>query len=296
MLESAFIPGVKIMNLLMKMRSIKDLSPSERHVVDYILENVEEVVNIGIVELSQKTFTSTSTIKRLCSKLGIDSYIDFRLKLSVDLKSYMKESILKEACIPVNKHDSIEDIIKKVSYFNAKSIIDSKDINNEKTFIEVIDLMTKSNRWDFYGVGPSNLVAKDAALKCLRLGIDTSAYDNSLEMFINAKGSDKSRIAFLISYTGETSDILEVAKELLMRKVPTISLTGLSDNSLIKLCTHNLFVDASEPADRLGAMYSRTSTLNVIDILFTGFINTDYEKYMAKANQTYISKSHKTKI
>jgi len=281
------------MNLLMKMRNIKDLSPSERHVVDYIFDNLQEAVNIGIVELSQKTFTSTSTIKRLCSKVGIESYIDFRLQLSVDLKAYLKESILKEANIPVKKHDSIADIVKKVSYFNAKSIIDSKDINDKEIFVKVVDLMTKAKRFDFYGVGPSNLVAKDAALKCLRLGIDATAYDNKLEMFIKAKSADSDSLAFMISYTGETGDIIEVAEELLLRKVNTVSLTGLSDNSLSKLCTYNLFVDASEPADRLGAMYSRTSTLNVIDILFTAFINTDYEKYMAKANQTYIPKKSK---
>jgi len=280
------------MNLLMKLKNVKDLSPSERYVVDYIFDNLHEVINIGIVDLAQKTFTSTSTVKRLCSKVGIDSYIDFRLQLSMDLKAYLKESIINEASIPVKKHDSIEDIIKKVSYFNAKSIIDSKDINEKETFIKVVDLMTKAKQIDFYGVGPSNLVAKDAALKCLRLGINSTAYDNRLEMFIRAKSSDDSSLAIMISYTGETDDILEVANELLLRKVPLVSLTGLSDNSLKKMCDYSLFVDASEPADRLGAMYSRTSTLNIIDILFTAFINTDYEKYMAKANQTYIQKKN----
>lgn len=283
-----------ILNLLMKMRSIKDLSPSERHVVDYIFNNLSEVSNIGIVELAEKSFTSTSTIRRLCAKLGIDSYIDFRLQLSMELKSYMKESILKEAAIPIKKHDYIQDIIRKVSYFNAKSIIDSKDINDVQVFDKVVELMTKSSRWDFYGIGPSNLVAKDAALKCLRLGIEASAYETNLEMFINAKASESNRLAFLISYTGETGDILNVAKELMIRKVPTVSLTGLSDNPLIKICDYNLFVDASEPADRLGAMYSRTSTLNVIDILFTAFINTDYDKYIKRATETYVPKTHKS--
>lgn len=278
------------MNLLIKMRNVKDLSPSERHVVDYIFDNLYDVANIGIVELSQKAFTSTSTIKRLCKKLGINSYIDFRLQLSMDLKSYLKESIIKGAIIPIKKHDSIADIIYKVSNFNAKSIIDSRDINDPETVGKVVSLMKSAQKIDFYGVGPSNLVAKDAALKCLRLGVEASAYDNELEMFINAKGSKAHTIAFLISYTGETETILKIAEELMVLNVPTISLTGLSDNALVKLAETNLFVDASEPADRLGAMYSRTSTLNVIDILFTAFINTDYEHYMKKAMKTYIPK------
>jgi DNA-binding MurR/RpiR family transcriptional regulator len=208
----------------------------------------------------------------------------------MDLKSYLKESIIKGANIPIKKHDSIKEIISKVSNFNAKSIIDSRDINDSKLIEEVVRLMQEAKKIDFYGVGPSNLVAKDAALKCLRLGIESSAYDNELEMFINAKGTKAESIAFLISYTGETETIIKIAQELIVKNIPTISLTGLSDNTLMKLTKINLFVDASEPADRLGAMYSRTSTLNVIDILFTAFINTDYERYMKKAMETYMPK------
>ena len=69
-------------NILIQMAEIKDLSPSERHVVDYILEHYQEVCSMGIVELGEKTFTSTTTVKRLCRKLGVDSYTDFRLRLS----------------------------------------------------------------------------------------------------------------------------------------------------------------------------------------------------------------------
>ena len=68
-------------NILIQMAEIKDLSPSERHVVEFILEHYEDVGNMGIVELGEKTFTST-TVKRLCRKLGVDSYTDFRMLLS----------------------------------------------------------------------------------------------------------------------------------------------------------------------------------------------------------------------
>ena len=37
------------MNLLTKMREVKDLTPSEKHIVDYIFANLNEFLNIGIV-------------------------------------------------------------------------------------------------------------------------------------------------------------------------------------------------------------------------------------------------------
>ncbi len=280
------------MSLLMDMRQIKDLSPSERHIVEYIFNNLHEMANIGIVELSQKTYTSTSTVKRLCKKLGVDSYIDFRLQLSMELSNYMKSSILTRAKEPVGRFDSVGDIIKKVSNQNAKSIIDSSGINDEEKFSKVVDLMAKAKRFDFYGIGPSNVVAEDAEIKCLRIGVPSSAYSNHIEMMINAKSSEPDRLAFLISYTGETEDIINIAQELNMRNVPTVCITSMPDNSLSKICTVALFVDASESWNRLGGMSSRISTLNAIDILFTAFINTDYDKYTGIANRTYVGKRH----
>ncbi len=102
------------MSLLVKMRQIKDLSPSERHIVDYIFENLNDIFNIGIVDLAEKTFTSTATVKRLCKKLGVESYIDFRLRLSAELSNYNTNSILESAQNPVGRYDSTDDIIKKL--------------------------------------------------------------------------------------------------------------------------------------------------------------------------------------
>ena len=91
------------MNLLTKMREVKDLTPSERHIVEYIFANLGEIVNIGIVELAELTCTSTATVKRLCKKVGKESYIDFRLELSFELMRYNQNSILKTAQTPVDR-------------------------------------------------------------------------------------------------------------------------------------------------------------------------------------------------
>ncbi len=278
------------MKLLMKMRQMKDLSPSERHVVEYIFENIHEVVNIGIVQLAQKTNTSTSTLKRLCRKLDVDSYIDFRLQLSMELSEYLQNSILHRASEPVGRYDSVEEIIDKVSNQNAKSILDSSGINVKEAYVKVINMMVAAKQIDFYGIGPSNLVAADAALKCMRLGMRATAYNNHLEMLMNAKNSRPEHLAVLVSYTGETDEILAVANELVVRSVPMVSLTSMSENSLKQICPTNLFVQASESWDRLGGMSSRISTLNVIDILFTALINRDYERYTRVADSVYVGK------
>jgi DNA-binding MurR/RpiR family transcriptional regulator len=281
------------LSLLVNMRQIKDLSPSERHIVDYIFENINDIFNIGIVDLSEKTFTSTATVKRLCRKLGVDSYIDFRLQLSNELIDYKKNTILESATTPVGRYDSTVDIIKKVSNQNAKSIIDTMNLNSAETLDSVIVEMSRAARIDFYGVGPSNVVAEDAQIKCMRLGIPSSAYKDRVSMLINAKAYTKGTLAFLISYTGMTYEIIDVATELVRTGVPTVSLTSVGENDLIKMCRYSLFVDASESWNRLGGMSSRISTLNMIDILFTALINTNYDKHTLSMNHTNVGNLRK---
>lgn len=266
-------------SLLTTMRQVKDLSPSERHIVDFIFENLQDVSNMGIVELGDKTFTSTTTVKRLCRKLGIESYTDFRLQLSAEIASYDRMNILKGAQNPVGQYDTTADIISKVSDQNAKSIIETSTLNHPDVISEVIHLMKTADRVDFYGVGPSNVVAKDAYIKCLRLGIPSSAIDDPMSMRMNVRAYPKGALAILISYTGETDSIINVAEELNAMGVTSVSLTSFSENRLAAMCTHNLYVQASESWDRLGGMSSRISTLNLVDVLFTALMNTDYKKY-----------------
>ena len=275
--------------LLTAMRQAKDLSASERHVVEYILENLKNVSNMGIVELGEKTFTSTTTVKRLCRKLGIESYTDFRKQLSAEIAThYDRVSILEGAQQPVGQYDTVDEILSKVSDQNAKSIIDTRNINNTETIEEVINQMRNAKRIDFYGVGPSNVVAQDAYIKCMRLGIPSSAIEDPMSMRMNARAYQDGALAVLISYTGETDSIIEVATELNTLGVTSVSLTSFSENRLAKLCKYNLYVQASESWNRLGGMSSRISTLNMIDVLFTALMNTSYQEYVDIMNRTNV--------
>ena len=288
-------PSSRGTGLLTAMRQVKDLSPSERHIVDFIFNNLQDVSNLGIVELGERSFTSTTTVKRLCRKLGIESYTDFRLRLSAEIANYTRMNILEGAQEPVDKYDTVRDIVSKVSDQNAKSIIDTSNLNHPDTITDVVELMRSARQIDWYGIGPSNVVALDARFKCMRLGIASTAYEDHVSMLVNAKAFPEDSLAFLISYTGETEEIIEVAEELNALNVTTVSLTSFTENRLSELCTHNLFVQSSESWNRLGGMSSRISTLNLIDVLFTALINTSHKQFMQIMERTNVHRRREEK-
>lgn len=277
-------------NILVKMAQIKDLSPSERHVVDYILANYRDVCNMGIVELGDKTFTSTTTVKRLCRKLGVESYTSFRMLLSAARDGYTYRADAGSGGeLSLGRYDSIEEILEKVSQQNASSIRQTAGLIDPQSLEQVVARMAAARRIDFYGVGSSYVVALDAQMKCMRLKIPSTAYNDRLSMLTGAGAYTEGALAFLISYTGETDDMVELARALCRYQVPTVAVTSAGSSTLSELCLYCLQVDGSQGVDSLGGTSSRIAAMNVIDVLFTALRNTNYERYTDYISQTTVN-------
>ena len=273
------------------MKRIKDLSPNERQVVNFILNDPELAANMGIVEIAKKTYTSTSTVMRMCKKLDMDSFIDFRIQLATDLREYLDSTVLFKYQIPIDPQDSIGNIVDKVTSNNARAVLDVKKLNDLSTFEEVVGMMSAATQMDFYGSGVSNLICHDAMMKALRLGIPSTAYSYYSEMAMLAKTCSKDHLAFIISYTGMTEDTLRVAKLLNQQGIPSVSITSHTDNALIELCKVNLFVDSNETIYRIGGMSSRLSSQHVLDILFSAYMNVNYERLIEVVNKTFLQET-----
>ena len=279
------------MNLLLKMKRIKDLSPSERQVVNYILTDPERAANLGIVEIAQKTYTSTSTIMRLCKKLDLDGYLDFRLALAADLSEYMDTTLLFQKKEPLDQNDTMSDIVDKVTSSNVHAVLDVRKFNTLDTFSSVVDMMSAAVQIDFYGSGVSNLICHDAMIKALRMGLRATAYGYYSEAAMLAKICPKDHLAFLLSYTGQTEDTLRIAEYLRAGDVPSVSITSHTDNALVELCAMNLYVDSFESVYRIGGMSSRLSMLHLLDILFSGFMTQNYDRLQSSIEKTFIKET-----
>lgn len=276
------------MNILLKMKRIKDLSPSERQVVDYILTDPEGAAGMGIVEIAQKTYTSTSTVTRVSKKLGLEGYMDLRLQLTAALTEHIDSTLLFRRQEPLDPSDTMADIVDKVTGNNVRAVLDVRKFNNLETFELVVDMMRAAKQVDFYGSGVSNLICHDAMIKALRMGLASTAYSFYSEMAMLARTCSPDHLAVILSYTGQTEDTLRVAEYLRQGGVPSVSITSHTDNALLELCTVNLFVDSFESVYRIGGMSSRLSSLHLLDILFSGYMNRNYDRLQPDIEKTFL--------
>ena len=67
-----------------KMKILDHLTIQEKYLVDYIINNQEDILKKNINELAKLSYTSSATISRLCKKLGFNGYKEFKYQYAAE--------------------------------------------------------------------------------------------------------------------------------------------------------------------------------------------------------------------
>lgn len=260
-------------NIFLEMTQLKDLTPSERQVINYILKNPKNICNMNIVELGANSYTSASTVSRVCKKLNVEGYPYLRQKICTDISDYQEYVYLQEYKVPLSIENNLDDIIDRVIHNSTKALAAVKLLNSEKNFQKAIHMLGKADKIVLYGSGVSNLICHDAMIKGLRMGLNIMTYDYYSEMGMAARLSQPNDLGIVVSYTGHTVEMTKISKILSLNNTQTISITSNASNEIVENCDLNLYVDNTESFYRIGGVESRMSMQCVLDIMFTGYYN-----------------------
>ncbi len=268
------------------------MTPAESEVVQYLLHNPEEAIELSVHELAEKSFSSSATVIRMCRRLGFDGYKELRRSLQYDLA--VRKRSEKERRDEISREDSLEEMVDKITYKNIVSLEETKNLVDIPVLQQCVDLLCSARTIYMFGIGSSLCVARDACLKFLRLGKPCVLNDDWHSQLLQARNTAAGDVGLFISYSGQTVEMIECAKSLKENGAKMILITRFATSELAELADYNLYVAAHESLFRNGAMSSRISQLNMIDILYTAFANTDYERSMRRLCATHINKpNHK---
>ncbi len=276
-------------NVFIKLNSyIQSATPSEKEIINYILNNYREVIREDVRTLAEKTFSSASTIVRMCKKLGYTGFADMKNELiyEVALTESNKKQLNKNVGDTHNVSDTIEMILEKTQ----TSLTNTSKLQNEEDILQVLDLIENSENINLFGMGSSLLAARDMKQKFLRVGKVLNIDDDWHIQYLFAKNSDPTTLAIIFSYSGNTKEIIDCVKVLKQNSSKIVAITGFLNSYVAKNSDIILQVAPSENIPRPGAFSSRISQLHIIDILYNIYIHRHYDKYMEKLSDNFIGK------
>jgi len=267
---------------------VHNAGEAEKKLMERLLKQPETVLRKSIKELAKETYTSPATIVRMCKKLGCAGYKDFQNSLAYEVALFRESREI--AFQKITQKDTVEDIIYKVTKKNIESLETTRKLIEPKTVTECVKLLEKSRTVTLFGLGTSLLVARDLYLKLLRADVICNVCDDWHAQLLTARNLRENDLAIVISYSGLTEEMLACAQEAKKNGARVIAITRAIESRLASTADYVLPVAATELIHRSGAMSSRISQLNVVDILFTAYVNRNYEFCMKQFGRTHINK------
>lgn len=267
------------MSIMTQLEFELEFSHSEKEIARYILNHGDDVLSMSVKELAKKTYTSPATIVRLCKKIGLEGYNDFKIKYSAELQYDSHHSQRIDVNFPFNKDDSHPSICHKLASLSQEVIAETIQLIDFKQLEYIVDLLYSYKDIDIYGSGNSLLAALSFQHKMMRIQRNVNLKILHGEQVFMSYNSSQDRLAMIISYSGETNELIQIAKTLKEKETPLIVLTSVGDNRLSHYANYILHIGSREKIfTKIAPFASQTSIEYLLNIIFSCIFQKDYEE------------------
>lgn len=266
------------MSIMTQLEFELEFSESEKEIARYILNHGDDVLSMSVKELAKNTYTSPATIVRLCKKIGLEGYNDFKIKYSAELQYDLHHSNRIDVNFPFEKKDTHPMICHKLASLSEEVIADTIKLIDFDQLEKIVDLLYQSHDIDIYGSGNSLLAAMSFQHKMMRIARNVNLKALHGEQVFLSYNSDEKRIAVIISYSGETHDLIQIAQILKEKKTPIIVLTSIGDNHLSHYADYILNIGSREKIfTKIAPFASQVSMEYLLNVIFSCIFQKDYD-------------------
>ncbi|SHK48901.1 transcriptional regulator, RpiR family [Selenomonas ruminantium] len=229
------------MRLLKAMQEKERFSCTEAAIVDYILAHPAQIAEMTTRELAEKTYTSPAGIFRLCQKLGLKGYNEFKIKFTSEINRTLPcgAHIMHR---PITGKDTTSDIVRKLAQLEVEAIEETKNEMDLQQLERIAALLDAANIIDIYAYDQNYSLAQMAVYNFLQIQRTAVAHNSLNSQLSAALCSDQSHLAFLISRSGINQRLIRTAKLLRDRGVKTVLLSTSGQTELAQLCDEFLYV------------------------------------------------------
>lgn len=236
------------------------LNENDRIICQYIKNNRDTCYRLSIDEFAQECHVSKSVLFRFAKKLSLPGFSELKVRLRWEAQE---------------KREPSGELLKTVtdSYHKMIDTVMQQDLH---TLLEKIE---GAERILVYGSGYAQArVAselKRVFLPCKKHIFHIHGYDMVAPLKRLAGDKD---LVIIISLSGESSAVVDLAQDLRLRRIPTVSITGMRNNTLSSLCDEQLYIH-SIPVPASYAMDYEISTpyFILIEILYL-----HYQDYLSR--------------
>lgn len=256
------------MSVLTKITATLDtMSPADRQIGQFIVDNPDEMLRLSSVALGEQTGRSQSSVVKFAQKLGYPSYQQLKLAVS-EAKAQQWQAPPGMVHGSIDRTDGYVAVQQKLVAGKLAAMQQTMSVNSEHTVTRVLDLIDRAERIHLSGVGASSLVARDFAIKLMKLGRNVLHDSDSHVQLASATSLGPRDMLFAISHSGVSIETLRVAEIARGQQATVVVMSSMRDNPLSAIADITLHSVSDEDNVRSSSITARDAQLALTDLLF----------------------------
>ncbi|MDY0406724.1 MurR/RpiR family transcriptional regulator [Virgibacillus sp. 179-BFC.A HS] len=196
-------------------------SPSEQAIIHYMFEQRENIQDKTTKQIAEETYTHPSTLIRVAKKLGFHGWMELKNIFMAEMDYLNSHFNDIDANFPFDAHDNVIAIANKMAALNQMTISDTLSLINNETLQKATYLLNEAEEIKIFSLNNNLNICHDFKSQMVRIGkkVDLCMVDQGYA----AASCNAHTCAIVISYTGETSSIINLIPMLKKRKTPIIA-------------------------------------------------------------------------
>lgn len=266
-----------------KLNLKEGMSETEAGIAAYVLKQGVEIQKYSTRNLAESTYTSPATVIRLCKKLGFSGFDDFKEQYLKEIRYLDQQEGKVDANFPFASDDTMMKTANSIAQLYMDTVQDTMSLLNYGALQRATKLLRYCQKVYVFSAGTAVNQAESFREKMLKIGKHVSISNNLNYQLYEAECLSSRDVAIIISYSGETEKMLQVARECRLNSVPVIAITSFGENSLTQYATCKLTMSTKENIYRnLGDYSSHLSMSLLLDILYSSYFRLNYKEHYEK--------------
>lgn len=257
-----------------------DLTKTEKRIADYIMINMDTIMEQTISDIAAGINTSEITVSRFCKKIGYSGLQSLKIALASEMQS-ANEPVFCD----VSKDDSNEDVARKVFQNINDGMSDTLKLLDFSAIEQAVNRLVEAKKIAVYGFGNSATVCRDIETRFLRFGIPVQAFSDAHQQITSAALMQDGDVVIAVSHTGATLELLESVELAKQNGATIIAITSYAKSPLVKLADITLQGMGREVHYCSEAIASRLVHMAITDILYTAISMRIPEHYKMNINR-----------
>ncbi len=289
-----------VINMLLseKMKEQKRFSISERTVISYIFKNWDEIQDQTAKQIAEEAYTHPSILTRIAKKLGYSGWVDLKEAFVKEMYYLNNNFHNVDANFPFDETDNFMTISNKLATLNEMTIEDTLSLIDYNALKKAVEYLNTASEIKIFSLENNLQLCYAFKSHMMRIGkkVTLCTFDQGYE----ASTCSEDTCVIIISYTGETTNILKLLPMIRKKKATIISLTSIGDNTLVKQSDYLFRITTREKLySKIGNFTLNNSITFLLDIFYSCIFSEAYKdniEFKVNISKYYDSRKSSNKV